>query len=30
MIQRLAEEHKLDIRKWSAVSHVVAPGKPQT
>jgi hypothetical protein len=24
MIQRLAEEHKLDIRKWSAVSHVVA------
>jgi len=24
MIQRLADEHKLDIRKWSAVSHVVA------
>ncbi len=24
MIQRLAEEYKLDIRKWSAVSHVVA------
>ncbi len=24
MIQRLAVEHKLDIRKWSAVSHVVA------
>lgn len=24
MIQRLAEEHKLDIRKWSAVSHVIA------
>jgi len=23
MIQRLADEHKLDIRKWSAVSHVV-------
>ena len=26
MIQRLADEHKLDIRKWSAVSHVVALG----
>jgi len=24
MIQRLADEHRLDIRKWSAVSHVVA------
>jgi len=24
MIQRLADEHGLDIRKWSAVSHVVA------
>jgi len=24
MIQRLAEEYKLDIRKWSAASHVVA------
>ena len=24
MIQRLADGHKLDIRKWSAVSHVVA------
>ena len=24
MIKRLADEHKLDIRKWSAVSHVVA------
>jgi hypothetical protein len=24
MVQRLAKEHKLDIRKWSSVSHVVA------
>ena len=24
MIQRLADEHRLDIRKWSAASHVVA------